>query len=214
MIFIIEQTKTGFNLEYIAKLQNGTTLCNITSPFQTDGLNLHLEFPDLIYRMYFNNRDTTHGISMKERFKYRIFADDILVGEITGIVKKAKGLFQTYYGMKLELEDEMYVMYEVGFGRKGLYLCIYKNDDELIAIVEKDIKTVNFKDKYTVYTLGGEHVKYIIMSVLQYDIAQYGDIAEKAITSIKTDSINTIQKELIAKYDPEFIPRIKAMHEN
>ena len=39
----------------------------------------------------------------------------------------------------------------------------------------------------------------------------HGDVMEVAVHSDVHKKVNTIQKELITKYDPEFIPRVKAM---
>ena len=44
--------------------------------------------------------------------------------------------------------------------------------------------------------------------MIYYDTIQYGDVMERAVHSKKKDALNTIQKDLIAKFDRSFIPRV------
>ena len=49
----------------------------------------------------------------------------------------------------------------------------------------------------------------LMFSIIRYDMLNHGDSFEIAVYSQKKKIVNTIQKELISKYDPEFISQIK-----
>lgn len=213
MIFKFEQTRTSYDMEYFARDIRGKTICIAKAPFQVGGFNIYVDCITSEYRMYFNNRDTTWGTSSRDRYKFRIFdKNDSLIGESKMIPIKVDGFLQSYWSLELDLNGVKYNMYEVGFGKEGLFLCFYREDKELVAIAEKELKIVDFKDKYTVYSVSDEDSKYIAMLLLNYDVTQYGDVGEIAVKSVVTKSKFTISKEAKAKFDPEFIPRIKAMH--
>lgn len=214
MIFEINQTRTSFRMEYVAQDIKTKTICIAKVPFQKIGLDIFFKFDDITNRMYFNNRDTTYGTSAEDRMKFRIFdSEDALIGESKMVPIKGHGFLQSYWRLELNLDGVKYTLYEVGFGHDGLYLCIYKEDKELVAIVDKQLRVIDFQDKYTVYSDSEEHSKYIMYLVLHYDITKYGDVGQRAMHSDKKKIVNTISKEAKAKYDPDFIPRIKAMHE-
>ena len=107
-------------------------------------------------------------------------------------------------------DGDEYFLYEVGFGHKGLYLCIYRGE-ELIAIADKELTVINYQDKYTVYTKNDEFIQFIMPLIMHYDITKYGDVMDISLRSVKKSVVNTIQKELRAKYDPNFILQIKQL---
>ena len=90
-----------------------------------------------------------------------------------------------------------------------MYLCIYRNE-QLIAIVDKALKVVNFKDTYKAYIKNDSDFDIVMLFTIYYDATSYGDVMEIAVLSVKEKRVNTIQKELISKFDQTFIDTIKA----
>lgn len=211
MIFKIEQTKTNFNMVWMAE-ENSESVCVAISPFEKGRFTVDMDYSDgTKNKLYYNPSDTSYGSTLKERLCFRLFDETDIIGTIVGLNRKVKGFLQSYPYRVLTIGNDEYFLYEVGFGSKGLFLCIYKGE-ELIAIAEKDLVVINYQDKYTVYTTSVEWVKVIMPLLVQYDMTSHGDMMEISMRSVARKKVNTIQKELLAKYDPNFIPMIKAMH--
>lgn len=208
MIFEIMQAKTNFNMVWIAE-QNKKSLATAISPFEKGQLNIIIDYnEEKKQRLYYNPNDVERGASFVERMTFKLFEGERKIGTIVGKNQKVKGFLQSYPYRVMDFEGDNYFLYEVGFGNDGLYLCIYK-ENELIAIADKDLKVVNFQDKYTVYALDNSHMTKIMPLIMHYDITAHGDMMEISIRSVKRKKVNTVQKELIAKYDSTFIPMIK-----
>ena len=208
MIFRIEQVKTNFNMVWMAS-QDSNNLCTAISPFEKGSLNIIMDYPNGDkHRLYYNPSDTSYGTSLIDRLTFKLFDGENLIGTVVGQNKKVKGFLQSYPYRVLKIGNEEFFLYEVGFGSKGLFLCIYKGD-ELIAIADKDLTVINYQDKYTVYTESDEYTSIIMTLIMHYDITAHGDMMEIAVKSVKRKKVNTIQKELIAKYDPNFIAMVK-----
>lgn len=209
MIFKIEQVRTNFNMVWMAT-ENSINLCTAVSPLEKGCLNIIMDYPSgEKHRLYYNPSDTSHGTSLIDRLTFKLFDGDNLIGTVVGQNKKVKGFLQSYPYRVLKTGNEEFFLYEVGFGSKGLFLCIYKGD-ELIAIADKDLIVINYQDKYTVYSESSEYASIIMTLIMHYDITAHGDMMEISLASVKKKKVNTIQKELIAKYDSSFIPKIKA----
>lgn len=210
MIFQLEQIKTGFNMAWITDAK-GASVATAICPLQRGQVNVNIDYPDgSSQRLYYNPSDTSMGSSLLDRLTFKLYVGDEMVGSIVGKNQKVKGLFQSYPYRNMNFQGNNYYLYEVGFGKKGLYLCIYR-DEKLIAIADKELKVVNFQDKYTVYALDQRDIPAIMPLLMHYDMTAHGDVMEIAVRSVKWKSVNTIQKELIAKFDPEFIPRVKRL---
>ena len=136
-----------------------------------------------------------------------MFENNTVVGKLVGRTKKT-GFLKAFAYYEFQYDNNVYYGYEVGFGSKGLYLCIYQ-EEELIAIVDKKLRVVNYRDVYTAYMLNDEDLKVVVPFVVYYDSVAYGDVMEVAVLSVKEKRVNTIQKELIEKYDSSFIELIK-----
>ena len=189
--------------------QNGKSIATAICPFEKGQVNIIVDYSDKDrYCLSYNPNDSSRGNSLIDRFSFQVIHDGNMVGTIAGLNKKVKGFLQSYPYRVMKLQNEAYYLYEVGFGNEGLYLCIYRGD-ELIAIADKDLKVINFRDHYTVYAANECDLKVIMPLMMHYDITAHGDMMEIAVRSVKKKIVNTIQRELIAKYDPTFIPTIK-----
>lgn len=213
MIFNIRQTKTYIDMEWLVTDTNDELYTLVKAPFVTGKFQADAFFKDRTqYALYYNPSDTTWGTKLKDRLSFKVLRDGCCLGTVVGQTKKL-GFLKSYAYYEFTLDNEVYYGYEVGFGRRGLYLCIY-HGDQLIAIVDKSVTVVNFQDCFTAYLSDEQYAKLTILFVIYYDVIAYNDPREIALLSVQQRSVNTIQKELIAKYDPDFIAKIKAMEQS
>lgn len=213
MIFNIRQTKTYIDMEWLVTDTNDELYTLVKAPFVTGKFQADAFFKDRTqYALYYNPSDTTWGTKLKDRLSFKVLRDGCCLGTVVGQTKKL-GFLKSYAYYEFTLDNEVYYGYEVGFGQRGLYLCIY-HGDQLIAIVDKSVTVVNFQDCFTAYLSDEQYAKLTILFVIYYDVIAYNDPREIALLSVQQRSVNTIQKELIAKYDPDFIAKIKAMEQS
>lgn len=212
MILSIIQTKTNFDMQWEILDKTNEYIATAISPFTQGKYEILLTYKDKRQEeqiLYFNPTDTTWGNKMVERMSFKILKNNEKIGHIVGQVQKT-GFLKGYPYYEIVYEGNLYYGYEVGFGKKGLYLCIYKGES-LIAIVDKQLKVINYQDVYNIYFEDSMYIPVLLPFILYYDSTAYGDMMEVSLISIKTKQVITRQKELIAKYDPTFIPRIQKM---
>ena len=210
MIIYVQQTKSNFDMQWCATDKNGLSVADIAAPFVVGKFEATVSLnTGESAHLYYNPYDKSWGERLQDRLSFKVLATNGKLGHILGKTRKT-GFLKGYAYYEIVFGDEIYEGYEVGFGHKGLYLCVYKND-RLIAIIDKKLVTINFKDAYTVYMEDATCTLPILAFLTYYDVTVYGDLMDVAVLSAKERIVVTPQKELIAKYDPNFIPRIKAM---
>jgi hypothetical protein len=220
LIIKLEQTKTNFDLEYVFEVKE-KTIATFSAPFTRGYFEGGYRHEETLIVLSLDFKDTFAGESMQSKMGFKLYNDSTKTSQIGSIifdtVKTGKAFLGIFGGgyvyTKLTLNDEVFKGYEVGFGNKGLYFCIYK-DDVLIAIADKALTTINFKDTYTIYLAEEQYINAVLIFITHFDLLNFGDMMDIATASISRTTIHTGQKEIIAKYDPTFIPRIKAMEEN
>lgn len=205
MIIQFEQVLTNFHMTWVGT-RNEQTRITAFSPFEKGRLRVSIDYPDQSRQWLYH--EPNRGTSLRERLSFHLYEGERKVSSICELTRKQKGFLQSYAYRTMEYQGLHYDLYEVGFGHKGLYLCIYR-ETELIAIAEKELTTINYKDRYTIYSLDGAELKAIIPLLLHYDLTQYGDMMDISLYSKKKRVVNTIQRELKAKYDPLFIERVR-----
>lgn len=117
--------------------------------------------------------------------------------------KKGSNFLNGIYYWTFEIAGQKLIAYEVGFGRKGIYLCIW-NEDQLLAVVSKDVHTKRFESKYIIYAENTVPVDLLSICSLYWDLTRYYPTS----SAEEFHTLNTWQKELKNKYDPNFIKRI------
>lgn len=208
MIVSMKQEKTNFDLQY--RFQSGECmLCSAAAPFERGNLTTTLRFSDgTEQRLYFNPADTRWGGGLHDRLSFKILEDGKKIGFLVGATQKDGRLFGGYPYYQIDYRENAYEAYAVGLGKGGIFLCLYR-DGRLLATVEKDQVVYNYQDTYTLYVDHEEDFPLTALAVLYYDLTCYGDLTELSVRSVKKYVLNTVQKELLAKYDPDFIPRIR-----
>lgn len=208
MIATLKQLGTDREISYIVFDNHDQILCEIEAPFSTQSFYANFYYEgQLRQKLYYNPTDTQFGTRLLDRLSFKLFEDQEWVGTLIQKTQKAKGFLQSYPYYQIDIENRKYRGYEVGFGSKGLYLCFYQND-ECLAVVEKELVTRQYQDIYHLYLLSEATLSALLPFLVYYDMTQYGDVGEYSLHSYKKTTLNTIQKELIKKYDPDFIQRV------
>ena len=208
MIATLKQLGTGREISYIVTDNHDHLFCEIEAPFSTQSFYANFYYEgQRRQKLYYNPTDTQFGARLSDRLSFKLFEDEEWVGTLIQKTQKTKGFLQSYPYYQIDIEDRMYRGYEVGFGRKGLYLCFYQND-ECLSVVEKELVTRQYQDIYHLYMLSEATLPALLPFLVYYDMTKYGDIGEYSLHSYKKTTLNTIQKELIKKYDPDFIQRV------
>jgi hypothetical protein len=208
MIVSMKQEKTNFDLQY--RFQSGErTLCVAAAPFERGNLTTTLRFSDgTEQQLYFNPADTRWGGGLHDRLSFKILENGEKIGFLVGATQKTGRLFGGYPYYQVDYREKAYEAYAVGLGKDGIFLCLYR-DGRVLSVTEKDLIVHNYQDTYTLYLDREEDFPLTALAVLYYDLTCYGDLMELSVRSVKKYSLHTVQKELLAKYDPDFIPRIR-----
>ena len=148
----------------------------------------------------------------KENVLWRIYENEILIGGVKYKGVSRKG-FNSFNYNELQYKGVIYECYEVGLGKDGWFFCFYKNG-ELVAIVERSLESINYLDEYTCYLSYREDYPAIIAYMIQQEcIGEENGYMESGFNA-KQLMLNTTNKEVLAKYDPTFIPKIKELEQN
>lgn len=165
-------------------------------------------FADTNFSLEFN---TMFGPKMKEGIITKQSAGNFNLNGEQGTIyycgKKGSNFLNGIYYWNLQFSGVNYDVYEVGFGKKGIYYCIW-SDNHLCAIISKKLHTKHFESVYTVYSEESVLDRLLIMLNVYWDITRF----YPSESSEEWHTQNTWQKELKNKYDSSFIPRIKMMH--
>lgn len=198
-------------MEWLARDREGNLISIGKSPFERGRLCTEISYANGAEKetLYYNPSDTAWGNSLGDRFSFKLLEGEDCVGMLRGKTKKT-GFLRAYAYYEIVIREKVFLAYEVGLGKKGLFLCIY-DGAELVAIIEKTLKVVNYRDVYTAYIADAKYLRVAIRFAIYYDITMFGDQMEFSVVDVKHVSKNTMQKEVLEKYDPTFIPRVKKM---
>ena len=119
--------------------------------------------------------------------------------------QKGTNPFNGYRFWSMDADGRKIDIYRVGFGRKAIYLCIYV-DGVLSAMYAMDMQEKNFESGYTVYAEPWVPEEWLAVIGVFMDITVNAPDSSVSVSH----ALNTPQKALKAKFDPNFIPRIQA----
>ena len=139
------------------------------------------------------------GKSTKFR-PYNIFEGEGSVGEIFQTEHK-RNIFSKYEYTKSIYEGKEYECYPVGIGNKIVFL-VY-NENKQIAQIEKDLTIYNDLHNYKIYSINDTFIT-VLMCLYGYINSSYKP-GEKEIKSVLKGYSKTFNKELLAKYNPNWI---------
>lgn len=145
------------------------------------------------------------GSSKKFR-PYNIIENNNIIGEIFHTVYK-KNVFSKYDYIKCLHNQKEYKLYGIGLGEKGV-CCLYYNEQQ-IAQIEKDGIIHNDLHNYDIYSVDKSSAFIaILMSCYMYVTTCYKS-GIKVTKSISKNYSKTKNKDLISKYDPNWIKRLE-----
>ena len=116
----------------------------------------------------------------------------------------------------IEQDGIRYCLYEVGFGKRAVYYCIY-SDDILIAMVSLNMTVHNGQNIYEIYAEDSVELPLILILILLKDWYTAWDYDKnRRFTAYHYEyteyrCLNTWQMALKEKYDPDFIEKIVAL---
>lgn len=130
------------------------------------------------------------------------------VGSKVFETKKVLFIKMGYEYFELMVNNEMYLVYETGLGANKHFYSIYKND-VLLAVIHKPDRVKNNLDEYVCYLDNADDFISVALFCLFLESTAYYNIDAIGNTDECVQTV-TVQKELIEKFDPSFIERIKA----
>lgn len=142
-----------------------------------------------------------------EKFRpYNILENNDVVGEIYQTEFK-KNIFSKYEYDKCIYNQKEYNLYSVGLGEKIVDM-LYQ-DNIQIAQIEKEGTIYNDLHVYDIYSINEDSAFIaVLFSCYMYVIACY-KAGEKVVQSVKKTYNKTLNKELIAKYNPDWTQKLE-----
>jgi len=145
------------------------------------------------------------GNSKKFR-PYNILENENIIGQIYETEFK-KNIFSKYSYDKCFYKEQEYNLYSIGLGEKAINV-LYK-DNTQIAQIEKDGTIYNDLHNYDIYSIDKENTFIsVLMSCYMYIITCYKP-GVKITESVKKVYSKTTNKDLVSKYDPNWIKNLK-----
>lgn len=200
---LFSQTHSGMTADYSVKYGDTETFAAHV-PINYAGYCANLfQNGEQIYQLKWDSSANIKNLpkigTNKELAIYDII--DSTLGICGHICRKRNKNFWGYFFFEMSFNDETYIMYEVGLGKQGIKLPIYKGTSQ-IALIEKDTITINNKDKYVIHSHLGKDLLIATLFSLYYDYLRFGHHGEISVASKKTFTLYSTNKELKSKYDP------------
>ena len=144
------------------------------------------------------------AFTIKQEFFTLIIANEQCIVYYCG--KKGTNFLNGISFWTITYQGREYTFYEVGKGHKAIYLCIWENDN-IVAISSKNTNCKKYGSEYDLYFENQALPLEIVLSInLCWDLMRFWPDSDEG-----SPTLNTWQKELKNKYDPDFIPRIKKL---
>ena len=116
-------------------------------------------------------------------------------------ISERRDVYNGIYYFKLEYQNSMYELYEVGLGSEGTYLCIW-NSGILKGIVSR-VREGQF-NTYNLYSIDSLCEEVLVLSNIYWDYIRFLPDKEEPVLQ----TINTCQTVIRKKFIPSFIPYI------
>lgn len=162
---------------------------------------------------------------MPNRKKDGVTRQNVVIVDMAGehiivdyVSKKGQGLFGRYAYWNFEYKGHAYDLYQVGLGRKGIFLCVYM-DNETVAQCQLNNKAINYENEYIMYAMEGLSTDLLVMIMTLWDVQGWfldkindadgaKELNKKAHYHVENYTLTTVPKDLKEKYDPNFIQSI------
>ena len=157
---------------------------------------------ELIIPTLFTRKRTGNGVE-KEAAKICLEEENTSVFYHT---QKGSNIFNGIYFWTVEYQGNHYELYEVGQGRKGIYYCVWLQE-QTVAIISKETHTKHFESSYIMYSEDIMPIELLAALSVFWDLTRY----YPSDSSEEWHTLNTWQKALKEKYDVGFIQHIKSL---
>lgn len=141
------------------------------------------------------------NVRMKAVASYDLGNGDV---PICSCAQKGSNFFNGFSFFSLAFEGKTVDVYEIGFGRKGIYWCIYA-DEAPIAVFSMDMYTKGYGSGYTVYC--EDWVKPEMLGIIGILMDVTHNPPNDGCNTYHT--LNTWQKALKEKYPAAFMARFQ-----
>lgn len=139
------------------------------------------------------------------RFRFCIFEHGEQIGEIARI-RQRTGFLKSYNYLALRLNGVDYQLYKIGLGKQGIKCPIYCGQRQ-IAQINKGTIVKNNLDEYTLLALDEAAAVTAVFFGLYMDTIYYANRNEYVRNSTSVHYETTLNKDLMAWYDPAFEAR-------
>lgn len=161
---------------------------------------------------FLNTGENNYELAFDGRRRICIMRDGEPFAEITPQfcqTKKVLFLPIGYEYYRFTVGENTYTVYEVGLGADKHFYCFYVGE-ETVAIIHKPDQVKNYLDRYDCYLASEDHFLAVGLFCLFLEAGQYYDLRCAEWNKEDNTETITLQKELQAKYDPSFIPKVLA----
>lgn len=166
-----------------------------------------------VFEAYLEFVDGTVEINTDEISKTIIKKNNQIIGEIFTKVEVTKKILFLPIGIEyndIVLNGNIYKMYESGLGANQHYFSIYEKNN-VVAVIHKDDRVVNYLNTYTIYAENKDNMDVALICAMFLESTAFCDRTGGIGNSIVDSPYYTAQRKLREKYDPSFIPKIKAL---
>lgn len=216
MIINFNQIKSNLTFEYEATTDNNK-IAQVKQGLFYWGYKIVNTFNDNTSYVVFSNTKRSFKIFFaslreyfaKERLMYKYYIKNQTDEEIGSIIdlRRKTGFLKAYRYYKMVVNNDSLNFYHIGLGKKGTYICIYKNDKQ-IGLIDKPIEVKDNLDTYIIYLENDKYVKEVITFLSHFDMRFYGNKGEYAYKKKEYRYIYTFNKELLSKFNEEFVNKI------
>lgn len=209
MIINLNQTRSNLNMEY-EFINEYNLIYKSSIPMKFIGREvLFSNNKEALYKLGFSLKDNLkNGLSLGTNRGITPYSIKNIEGVEVGSVelRRTKLLFGYQY-YEINFESSLYRAYEIGLGKEGIVIPIYK-DDMQIALIEKPTKVYDNKDTYTIYIEDGKYAIAVLLFSIYFDSVNFGHYNEVVYKTQSTTYTYTLNKELKSKYNPNFKDKI------
>jgi hypothetical protein len=208
LIISLNQTRSDIRFAYEFMYKNNV-ICKSYIPIKIIGFEIIFQQDDEDkYRIEASSGadlKKIFNINSKVRKSYFIKnSEDNIVGYI--LIKRSS-YWNGYLYYEIMFNKELYTAYEVGKGKEGLFLPIYKSEAQS-ALIEKAVAVCDNKDTYKIYLQEEKDAIPIMLFNVIYDTIRWANAGEYTYKKKMYNYIYTFKKDLLSKYDPRFVENI------
>lgn len=199
MILRLEQVSRLPDRKHIVKAMDGTVVYSGGVPRATES---YLELNGELITTSVENISTAG-----------VCKNTVRIGQIVQklqVTKKILFLPTGYDYFEVSLFGHVFQMYDIGLGANQHYVSIC-NEDRTVAVIHKDDRVINYLNTHTVYAENNNAMNVALICAMYLESTVFCDRSAGLGNGINDCPYYSAQKELRAKYDSTFIPRIKTM---